>query len=365
MKTNFRFLFVIMLLGGLVAGCKDEGDEEPGKQVSVETGGEVNGIYFPPAGDGDTEWATVSPTDLKWDTDALNEAIAYAKDNRSYNLLILHKGKIVAEHYWLGTNANTLHPVNSIEKSMMAYTLGGLLDEGKIHLDDKVSDYLAAGWSMSPETEGDITLRHLMTMTSGLNKDLEYASRPGEMWRYNHFAYKVLYEVIKEVVGGSARDYISNNLFKKLGMVNYSWSGYDLSVSGRELTRFGLMALAKGSWLGNNLVQDQGYINEMLSTSQEFQPAYGYLWWLNGTDSWYNMDTDSMVDGSLVPTMPDASFIAKGFHDQRIYFVPEYDLVVIRQGEHTGLPEAGEGSFDIEFWERMMRAIKNTSSTGN
>jgi CubicO group peptidase (beta-lactamase class C family) len=361
MRTKLKFLICSLLMIGLLSACEED---EKTKEVTLENGGEVNGTYFPAAGNG--EWKTASAEELNWNTDALNEAIAFARDNRSYNLLILHKGKIVVEEYWQGTNSSTQHKVNSIEKSMMSFVIGDLVDDGRLSIDDKVSDHIPAGWSDSPETEADITIKHLLTMTSGLNIDLGYAARPGEMWRYNHFAYKVLYEVIKAVTGGSARDYFNKEFFAKMGMTNYSWEGYDLSVSARELTRFGLLASNRGEWLGNKLVTDEGYLSNMLAASQPFQPAYGYLWWLNGTDSWYNADISGYVDGSIVPTMPSDGYLAKGFHDQRIYFVPSLELVVIRQGEHTGLPEAGAGSFDEGFWERLMRAVRNNaSSTGS
>jgi CubicO group peptidase (beta-lactamase class C family) len=356
MKTNYRFLYAIMLLMGfLLISCDDEDEapaEEGTEEVADKKGSTHNGIYFP----GTEEWETSSAVTLGWDTAHLNDAIRYAKEKNSYNLMIIYKGKIVVEEYWKGTNASTQHALESIAKSFTSVVMGKLHSEGKINIDDKVSKYLPAGWSKSPDTEADITIRHLLSMTSGLNTKLEYAARPGEIWRYSHAAFTVLYEVIKSATGGSARDYISRELFSKIGMSNITWSGYDVSSSPRGIAKFGLVMLTRGSWKGEKLIQDDGYFSAMVTPSQPIQ-AYGFLWWLNGTDSWYDAETQRSIDGPLASTMPSESWLAKGLHDQRIYVVPGLDMVVIRQGEDNGLPDAGEGSFDVEFWKRLMAAI--------
>jgi CubicO group peptidase (beta-lactamase class C family) len=359
MKTNYRFFYVItLLLGFLVMGC-DEGDE-PGQDET--DGSNKNEMFFPPAGD--EGWETVTAEEIGWDTANLNEAIRYAKEKRSSNLLVIYKGRFVVEEYWRQTTATSQHDLNSIAKSMMALVVGVLQQDGTINIDDKVSKYLPAGWSLAPEVEGNITIRHLLTMTSGLNEELKSVGPPGETWRYSHAAFRVLFDVIKSAKGSSARDYFDSVLSKKIGMTNYTWTGYDLSSSGREIARFGLLMLNDGVWNGEKLISDDGYYKAMLQTSQSLQEAYGYLWWLNGTDTWYDDDTKTTVNGSIAASMPEDGFIAKGKHDQRIYIVPSLDLVVIRQGAFTELPESGEGSFDAEFWMRLMKAIKPNNNSG-
>jgi CubicO group peptidase (beta-lactamase class C family) len=196
-------------------------------------------------------------------------------------------------------------------------------------------------------------------MTSGLNEELKWVGNPGETWRYSDHAYKVLYDVISAATGQSYRKVFDEVLFSKIGMTKYAWSGHDLLSSAREISRFGLMVLNDGVWGGQKLIQDEGYYNDMLSTSQSIQQAYGYLWWLNGKDNWYDGVTKTTYTGSIAETMPADAVLAKGKHDQRIYVVPSLDLVVIRQGMITDLPEIGEGSFDVEFWKRLMNAIGN------
>lgn len=354
MKANYRFIYLFaLLLSSLLISCDEEG-EGPGGEETPEQA-ENSEMYFPPVGS--DEWETVTPAEIGWDTANFNEAIRFARDNRSANLMIIHKGRIVAEEYWRQSDATTQHELNSVAKSMMGFVIGVLQENGTINIHDKVSAYLPAGWSQSPNTEGDITIQHLLTMTSGLNEDLQFVGRPGEVWRYSHAAYKILYDVIKAATGGSARDYFGTALFSRIGMKNYTWTGLDLSSSARDIAKFGLMILNRGEWNGEKLLKDDGYFTEMLTTSQSLQEAYGYLWWLNGAATWYDDDTKTTHQGPIAGTMPEDSWVAKGFHDQRIYIVPSLELIVIRQGGISGLPEAGEGSFDAELWKRLMNAI--------
>ncbi|HLT74873.1 MAG TPA: serine hydrolase [Ohtaekwangia sp.] len=359
MKTSYKFLLIILLLGLFTAACDESDspiDEDSDEQVEDNNNSDDAGsMYFPEAGSDD--WKQVSAVDLAWDTTYLNEAIRYAKENRSYNLLILHKGRMVVEEYWSGTDAKSRHDLGSVAKSMTAFIIGILQEDGTLRIDDKVNNYLAEGWSRSPETEGEITIRHLLTMTSGLNDDLDYVGRPGETWRYSHGAYVKLYEVIEAATGKSYREVFDSILFTPTGMTGMSWSGTDLLSPGRAIARFGLMMLNDGTWDGKKLLQDEGYFSDMLSTSQTIQKSYGYLWWLNGKESWYDDDKRVTIDGPIASSMPDDAWLAKGKHDQRIYVVPSLDLVVIRQGGYIPLPESGEGSFDVEFWKRLMRAI--------
>lgn len=357
MKTNYRFIFAILiLLSAFITSCSDDDDPSEGPDGGNEQPID-NGMYYPPI-NGDRTWEVAPAETLGWDTTSLAEAIRFAREKRSYNLLIIHKGKIVVEEYWRETTATSQHELNSVAKSFMGFVIGILQQDGTINLDDHVTRYMGEGWSASPNTEADITVRHLLTMTSGLNENLEYAGKPGEVWYYSHSAYKVLYEVIAAATGRSYREVFNTLLFKKLGMTEYTWNGRDVLSSARDAARFGILIMNDGVWNGEKLLKDEGYFNEMLNTSQSLQEAYGYLWWINGTQSWYDDDTRTVHTGSIAASMPDDARLAKGKHDQRIYVVPSLDMIVVRQGMISGLPESGEGSFDYELWARIMKAVR-------
>ena len=67
------------------------------------------------------------------------------------------------------------------------------------------------------------------------------------------------------------------------------------------MARFGLLILNEGQWNQNDILEDDVYYNEMISTSQEHNESYGYLWWLNGKNSYMIPQTQYVFDGQLMP----------------------------------------------------------------
>ncbi|MFP8872233.1 MAG: serine hydrolase [Myxococcota bacterium] len=159
--------------------------------------GQEAGLYFPPA---EGPWQTIAPGKIGWDAAKLKEALEYAGNNKSSGVVILYRGRIVAEQYWLlnpsekksdggpnpyfhmrlGEDANgrAIEDVASVQKSVTAMLVGIAQHKGLLKIDDPVHKYLGTGWSKAPATaEAEITIRHLITMTSGLNSRLEYRRR--------------------------------------------------------------------------------------------------------------------------------------------------------------------------------------------
>lgn len=368
MKTELKYIKILMVVASFfLAGCVDEeGGVLPSvnEEEQVQSGGGgseeiVSRMYFPPSGSG--EWETVSPLSLEWDTTKLHEALEYAREKNSYALLILHRGKIVAEEYWKNTNVASRHDLESVSKSLMGFVIGVMQQDGLLKIDDKVSKYLGDGWSDAPAREADISLFHLLSMTSGLNEELKWVGPPGETWRYSHAAYSKLYDVVEVAAGSSFSDVFESAIFNPIGMSGYSWNGEELQTNARDIARFGLLILNDGTWEGEKVINDEGYFADMLSTSQSANEAYGYLWWLNGKNTWYDDDSEVTNEGPIANTMPSDAVLAKGKRDQRIYVVPSLELVVVRQGGDTALPEIGAGSFDVEFWRRLINAVGTSS----
>jgi hypothetical protein len=118
----------------------------------------------------------------------------------------------------------------------------------------------------------------------------------------------------------------------------------------------------RAKWKDSTFFSNDRYFKQMLTSSQNTQKAYGYLWWLNGQADYYDntVEGDPVVHGSLYPAMPEDARMAMGHFEQRIEVIPSLDLIVIRQGDETGLPEFGTSSFDNELWLRLMKAIKGS-----
>ena len=344
MRTRLDYYLVaLLMIGFFLSGCDEEGEMPIASEVEEQIEGNgspergvTDQMYFPPSGI--DEWETVAPSTLAWDSAGLAGALEFAREKNSYSLVILHKGRIVAEEYWKGTGSTSQHDLESVSKSLTAFVIGVLQQDGKIKIEDKVSSYLPEGWSNSAASESEITLRHLLTMTSGLNEELKWVGPPGETWRYSDAAYRKLYDVIEAATGNSFTEVFETVLFNPLGMTGHSWNGKDLLTSARDIARFGLLIMNDGVWKGHGVIQDEGYFSDMLSSSQTIHEAYGYLWWLNGKNTWFDDDKVETNQGPIAATMPSDAVLAKGKRDQRIYVVPSLDLVVVRQGGDTMLP---------------------------
>jgi CubicO group peptidase (beta-lactamase class C family) len=320
--------------------------------------GAPDGLYYPPlTGD---EWRTIAPADLGWDPAKLEEAIGYVGDNNSTAFLILYRGRIVAERYWLGWGPHTRGVIASAAKSVMAFLCGLAVQDGALDITRTVTGYLGAGWSTAPaDKEAAITVRHLLTMTGGLDESLAYEADAGTTWFYNTPAYYVLADVIGAATGIDRDAYSAQRLHAVIGMQDSGWAAKSLAASARDMARFGLMILGDGAWDGTPLLTDAAYYGQMLDTSQDLNTSYGYLWWLNGKASFLLPGAPAVAGfGPLIPDAPADLVAALGKGDKKIYVVKSRDLVVVRHGEATGVePQSALSSFDNLLWQKLMAAM--------
>lgn len=336
-------------------------------------------LYFPPA---TGKWESVSPAAVGWDSDRLNAALELAGKNHASGVVILHRGKILAERYWsleekAGTAGNgrtyrelvrghdaaghVIEDVASVQKSVASLLVGIARHQGLLQLDDPVSKHLGAGWSKaSPEQEGAITLQHLVTMTSGLKDDLTFEAPAGTRWRYNSAAYAQTMRVVATVAKKSPNDLTRSWLTGRIGMSDTSWmertlpgevavNPLGLATTARDLARFGLLVLADGRWKDQTVIEDRDYLHAALRPSQKLNPSYGYLWWLNG-QSEVARGAGQSTKGPLIPSAPPDLVAALGAVDRKLYVVPSLGLVVTRLGFNTA------PTFQDEFWKLLMAA---------
>jgi CubicO group peptidase (beta-lactamase class C family) len=100
------------------------------------------------------------------------------------------------------------------------------------------------------------------------------------------------------------------------------------------MARFGLLLLGEGSWNGTPVLNHANYFYQMTHASQDINPAYGYLTWLNGTSSFMLPETQVVFPGMYAPSAPHDMFAAIGRDGQFICIVPSQNLVWIRMGEN-------------------------------
>lgn len=121
----------------------------------------------------------------------------------------------------------------------------------------------------------------------------------------------------------------------------------------RDMARFGILNLNNGTWDEDIILGDSSYLNAMKNTSQDLNKAYGYLWWLNGKESYMAPGLQTVFNGALIPNAPVDTYAGLGKNDQKLYIVPSRGLVIVRMGEDSGESLLGPSSFDNELWEKI------------
>lgn len=354
--------FTIIFFSAILLSCSNSKNNPEPDPPSTKSG------YFPPVNS--DEWETETASSLGWDEAKLNEAITFAQSKNTYGLIILHKGRIVSENYWNGWNKNTRYYIASTGKSVTAYLTGIAQQEGLLTINDKTSKYLGSGWTSLPAAKEDlITIKHQLCMTTGLDDGVSdvdctdpacliYKADAGNRWAYHNAPYHLLHDVIAQASGTTISNFTKTRLADPIGMKNYTWINHILWLNTRDMARFGLLMLNKGKWDDKTLMTDQAFFADMINSSNNYNPSYGYLWWLNGKISFMVPTLQTNFPGSLTPSAPKDMFAALGKGDKKIYIVPGLNLVIVRQGDDTGTSVLGPSSFDEQFWAKLKPALK-------
>ncbi|HUX95961.1 MAG TPA: serine hydrolase [Bacteroidales bacterium] len=294
-----------------------------------------------------------------------------------HNILIFKNGKLVFEEYFEGYlyvwdppgsngdfiqyDRETDHFLASVSKSITSVLFGVAMKEGFINtVDDKVIDIFPEYKEILTDAKADITIKQLLTMSSGLAWDesstsyedpandvramfdsddpLDYVlSRPllyppGTQFLYNSGGTNVLGAVIQKYSGKSLLDFGNEYLFNPLNVEGGAWQrlspDYYFASGGiflrpRELAKIGYLFLNNGYW-GDKQIITPDWIAESVEKHIATQGrtltlahGYGYQWWLE----------DFQVNGHTYN-----SFLAAGWGDQYMFIFPAEDLMIVFNG---------------------------------
>ncbi|MBX3277632.1 MAG: serine hydrolase [Acidobacteria bacterium] len=363
-----RRRIIVQLAGGFIAG--------PSLFAVAQK------TYYPRGRD----WETRTPKDAGMDAAAIGEAVRYAAEHNSTGLVIVRGGRLVAEHYWREWTQETAQPIFSSSKSVTATLVGMAIEDGLVKSVDQSASAFVPAWKGSPKAA--ITLRHMLSMTSGIRvgpvravADIDafeetaawpLEHEPGAHWAYNTPVYRMLLRMLEHAANESINQYTQRRLAGPIGL---QFSVWDCSPAPdnktncawyrsclRDMAKFGLLILRGGRWEDKQLVSAR-FISESTSTSQKLNEAYGYLWWLNGKSS-FKLAGGQPGQGMLWPDCPADAVGALGAQDKKIYVVPSLDLVVARHGGASGVARTpgeeggGRTSFDNELLGRICGAIR-------
>lgn len=359
-----------LLAGVLAAGCT-AGDDGPAAPAAAGVASTATTVAAAPepapdslAWPGET-WTSVSAEEAGFDRQALDEMAAAAERAGSECLVVTKAGRLVGEWYWQGFGPETQREVFSVTKSVTSTLVGIAQDRGLLDIDEPVAAYVEEWRGSASE---DVTIRNLLSNDSGRFQDfdtdyirmavqakdktafaiaLEQQHEPGTRWVYNNAAIQVLEAVLEEATGLPVGEFAEEALFDPIGMrstINTDAAGNALTFMGvqascLDLARFGLLFLRGGSWEGEQVVS-AAWVAEATAPSQELNPGYGHLWWLDREDG---AGATASGGGEARAGSPVRTYAAVGLHDQLVGVYPDEDVVASRLGADAGADGSGFG----------------------
>lgn len=196
-----------------------------------------------------------------------------------HSVMVLQHGKVLAEKQ---IAPDTAHIMNSVSKTFTATAVGFAIEEGLLHLEDKIVDLFPESVPAEPQPMLDqITIRNLLTMNSGHGTDPTYVTRngdgdwirgfmewpldyePGTCYCYNSLGTYLLSAAVQKVTGEKVVDYLEPRLWKPLGMEKPHWlespagintGGWGLYLHTEDMARMGLCLLNGGKFAGRQVI---------------------------------------------------------------------------------------------------------------
>ena len=333
--------------------------------------------YFPPVTG--NQWDTLSPARFGYCNDRIDSLYELLDQQNSKAFILIKDGKIVLEKYFDKFTQDSLWYWASAGKTLTAAVVGVLEGQGKLQLTDKTHQYLGKGWtSLTQIQEDSITVRHQLTMTTGLDDApatadctspscLKYKAAVGTRWAYHNAPYTLLDQVISAASGKTLNQVIFSEFtgatglkvaYIKLGDNNVAFS------TPRNFARFGVLLLNGGKW-GSKQIIPSNYFAAMTASSQSLNPSYGYLTWLNGKDKFMIPQSQFKFNGDCMPGGPSDLIMALGKDGQQIMVSPSENLVWIRMGESPDTKNPLVNfALGEEIWQKVNQLNCGSSSTG-
>ena len=305
-------------------------------------------------------WPTAKPADVGLDAVKLQKAIDFATTRQSATFQVFRSGCLVGSSALDPVYGGVKRNMWSHTKTVTALVVGRAVTLGYLRLDDTVGKFF-------PEADAAhaaITVRHLLTMTSGLHMEwstemnplivdrvklalsLPVEHRPGTYFEYHQTAPTLLTALVQRAVGRDFQQFAQDELFTPIGIERDSWFwlrdragntegwAYLFTEPNSHLARIGALMLRGGVWNGRRLI-DGSYMEE-LRTPSAANPGYGFLTWLNAGERYINAGFPArrLREHRIIESAPNDLYFSWGFHGEHAFVIPSLDMVVTRTHQY-------------------------------
>jgi CubicO group peptidase (beta-lactamase class C family) len=290
--------------------------------------------------------------------------------------MVIINDSINYEEYWHGYSVDTMSNSFSMSKSWVSTLIGIAITEGKIKsVDQQVCDFLP---SFCEGRNSELTIKDLLTMSSGLNwtedyynpigqtaeayygsglrelvSNLKVIETPGKVFKYHSSCTQLLTFIVEAATGETISEYASKKLWLPMGakhpaLWNTDIEGGDekgfccINSNARDFARLGKLYLDQGNWNGTQLldssyVKDATSIANLLDKKGNVNTNYGYQFWL------------AERQGLFV-------YYARGLWGQYVICIPEKNMIVVRLGRKFGA--ILEDGHHEDFYQFIDAALK-------
>jgi len=418
-ELSMKSLLASLVWLAIVCGCSRSSNPAPGAQGPEHQTNLDRDVGWPTRG-----WSTSTPEALGFDRLAL-EAFDREIESGAYGyvdgMLIVRHGRIAFERSYshdyhalfVGRGApalynyfdptwhpyykrTDLHTMQSVSKSVTSALIGIAIARGEIPgVDVKVMPYFS-GFKVQADPRRDrMTLRHLLTMTTGIKWDewsssyteghnncaqmeaaddwIQYvldqpmATEPGSAFVYNSGATEMLSFILQKATGKPADEYAREHLFAPLG-IEYQWKRTPkgladteggLYVRPHDLAKFGHLFLHDGMWDGTPIVP-AAWVKDSTAVQADVPQGggYGYLWWVLPHTFEF---TAYPNNAKRIVVPPYDAFSAFGYGGQNLIVVPRLDLITVINGWNIYDKPELDPIFAID---RVIAAIKDNRPVG-
>lgn len=298
------------------------------------------------------------------------------KNNRSHgihSLIIMKNSKVISENFWAPYKPNIPHMLYSLSKTFTGTAIGMLMDEGLLLLDEKICDIfrdeLPRQSLFFSNDLKDMTVRHLLTMTSGsrfnelgsvldgdwikmfLESSLKF--EPGEEFDYNSLNTYMLSAIVVKRSGMSLSEFLRIRLFEPLGIASYNWEkcpkgiekgGWGLALTLEDAMKLGDLYLNKGVFDGKRILSEKfiktATINHAPEIKDERKHGYGYQLWIGEKHGAYHFNG---AFGQYVIVIPKFNAVI-GIYSGNVNLFSQNDLLaeiyaLFEGSTMTALPE--------------------------
>jgi CubicO group peptidase (beta-lactamase class C family) len=364
--TKRRLVLLALIVALAIADCKRATVALP-RANPDQCGNPISSI---------DSWQIATPESVGLSKAALCPMVKWLAESKLDNVhavLVVRHGKLVFEQYFTGDDEHLAsragivtfgptvrHDERSVSKSVVSLLMGIAIDHGWIKsIDIPVFAFFSEYASLSTPEKSRITIRDLLTMSSGLewheddvpytspnNSEIvmdrssdplraalapEMAAAPGKIWNYNSGSTELLGAILKKATGKPVDQLAASLLFAPLGITDFTWYEHPngtphaaggLRLRPRDLAKIGQLILQRGAWNGTQVISS-AWIDAATAPHimGEFLFFYGYQFWLGR----------SLVNGHEVHWAA-----AVGLGGQRLYVIPELDMVVaLNSGMYT------------------------------